>query len=237
MLGDVMMKKFERELEAMEKRIVEMAELTRSMVSMATDAVKDRAHDVSEEIARIEIQLNDMQTEIDQEAVRMMTVYGPVASNLRYLLGCTHVTSHLERMGDQVVNICESLRMMTPDSEQHPVLPSLKKMADQVTRMVDDAMDAYFERDAKKAQTTRTHDDMVDAMNDQIVKELLTDDVLRNVLSGAENIADAVAQILLARHLERIADQATNICKEVIYMVRGDYVRHLRLDVADPEDS
>jgi phosphate transport system protein len=70
---------------------------------------------------------------------------------------------------------------------------------------------------------------MVDALNDQIIKELLTDDVLRNVLAGVENIADAIAQVLLARHLERMADQATNICKEVIYMVRGDYVRHLRI--------
>ena len=74
-----------------------------------------------------------------------------------------------------------------------------------------------------------------DALNDQIAKELLTDEVLRQVLSGAENIADAVAQILLARQLERIADQATNICKEVIYMVRGDDVRHKRLKIDNAE--
>jgi phosphate transport system protein len=131
-------------------------------------------------------------------------------------------------MGDQVVNVCESLRMMTSEPATHPVLPNLRRMAEMVSQMVDDALDAYFNRDAHQAQTVRTHDDLVDALNDQIAKELLTDEVLRDVLSGAENIADAVAQILLARQLERIADQATNICKEVIYMVRGDDVRHIR---------
>jgi phosphate transport system protein len=138
------------------------------------------------------------------------------------------VTAKLERMGDQVVNVCESLRMMTADPAELSTLPSLQRMADLVTQMVDDALDAYFSRNARKAQATRTHDEFVDALNDQIIKELLTDEVLQDVLSGAQNIADAVAQVLLARQLERIADQATNICKEVIYMVKGDDVRHVR---------
>lgn len=226
------MKKFEQELDALEKRIVEMAGLTRQVVTLAQQGIKDRSRDVTEDVAVIEKQLNQHQTEIDQEAVRMMTVYGPVASNLRYLLACNHITAQLERIGDQVVNICESLRMMTSDPATHPALPSVRKMADLVAEIVEEALQAYFSRDAQKAQLVRSRDDLVDAMNDQIVKELLTDEVLRNVLSGAENIADAIAQVLLARQLERIADQATNICKEVVYMVRGDYVRHVR---AQPE--
>jgi len=229
------MKKFDSEIAAVEKRIVEMSELAKKMVSLATAAVKDRTRDVSDEVAVLEKRINQMQTDIDQDAIRMLTVFGPVASNLRYLLVCTHITSKLERMGDQVVNVCESLRMMTSDPMRQPVLESLTRMADLVDQMVSDSLQAYFSRDAKSAAKTRARDDLVDALNDQIAKELLTDEVLRNVLSGAENIANAVAQILLARQLERIADQATNICKEVIYMVRGDDVRHKReaIDTAD----
>jgi phosphate transport system protein len=222
------MKRFDNEIAALEKRIFDMAEMAKKMVTLATTSVKDREVDISQEVAELEKSVNQMQTDIDQEAIRMLTVFGPVASNLRYLLVCTHMTAKLERMGDQVVNVCESLRMMTSDPATHPVLDSLHRMADLVDQMVVDALEAYFSRDAKSAAATRARDDLVDALNDQIAKELLTDEVLRDVLSGAENIADAVAQILLARQLERIADQATNICKEVIYMVRGDDVRHKR---------
>ena len=231
------MKKFDVELAAMEQRLVAMAEQTKAMVSLAQTAVKDRSQDVTSQVSGIERRLNQMQSEIDQEAVRMLTVYGPVAGNLRYLLVCTHVTAQLERIGDQIVNVCESLRMMTSDPENHPTLPALQRMVDLVAQMIDDSLEAYFSRDPHKAEVTRTHDDMVDALNDQIVKEVLTDEVLRRILSGAENIADAIAHVLLARHLERMADQATNICKEVIYMVRGDYVRHRRVEAADPKET
>jgi phosphate transport system protein len=158
----------------------------------------------------------------------MLTVYGPVAKDLRFVLVSTHMTSQLERMGDQVVNVIQSLQMMRSDAATHPLLPNLEKMADLVCELVDDALDAYFSQNSEKAVLTRQRDDVVDAMNDQVMKELLTDDVLRQVLSGASDIADAVAQILIARYLERIADQAKNVCKEVIYMVKGDDVRHKR---------
>jgi phosphate transport system protein len=144
------------------------------------------------------------------------------------VLVATHMTSQMERMGDQCTNVCESLRLMTTDPQQHALLPKMPRMAELVCEMVDDALDAFFTKNVDKAVVTRSHDDMVDALNDQILKELLTDEVLREVLAGARDIADAVAQILIARYLERIADQATNVCKEVIYMVRGDDVRHSR---------
>ncbi len=222
------MKKFDNELAAIQKELSEMADLARSMVYLTAAAVKDRTRDVLTEIYACEGRLNKMQTQIDHEAIRMLTVYGPVAKDLRFVLVSTHMTSQLERMGDQVVNVIQSLQMMRSDPATHPLLPNLEKMADLVCEMVDDALDAYFSQNSEKAVLTRQRDDVVDAMNDQVMKELLTDDVLRQVLSGATDIADAVAQILIARYLERIADQATNVCKEVIYMVKGDDVRHKR---------
>ena len=222
------MKKFDNELAAIQKELSEMADLARSMVYLTAAAVKDRTRDVQTEIYACEGRLNKMQTQIDHEAIRMLTVYGPVAKDLRFVLVSTHMTSQLERMGDQVVNVIQSLQMMRSDPATHPLLPNLEKMADLVCEMVDDALDAYFSQNSEKAVITRQRDDVVDAMNDQVMKELLTDDVLRQVLSGATDIADAVAQILIARYLERIADQATNVCKEVIYMVKGDDVRHKR---------
>lgn len=222
------MKKFDNELAAIQQQLREMADLARSMVYLTAAAVKDRTRDVQTEIYASEGRLNKMQTHIDHEAIRMLTVYGPVAKDLRFVLVCTHMTSQLERMGDQVVNVIQSLQMMRSEPVTHPLLANLEKMSDLVCEMVDDALDAYFSQNSEKAALTRERDDVVDAMNDRVMKELLTDDVLRQVLSGASDIADAVAQILIARYLERIADQATNVCKEVIYMVKGDDVRHKR---------
>jgi phosphate transport system protein len=169
-----------------------------------------------------------MQTDIDHEAIRMLTVYGPVAKDLRYLLVATHVTSQLERIGDQVVNVCQALNLMSSEPAAHPTLAKLHKMADLVCETVDDALDAFFSRNEEKAVTLRRHDDVIDAMNDQVLKELLTEEVLHQVLSKATDIADLVAQILVARNLERIADQAKNICKQLIYLVKGHDVRHVR---------
>lgn len=220
------MKKFDNELAALQARLVEMADLAKSMVRLAAAAVQNRTREVQPEVAASESRLDRMQIEIDHEAIRMLTVYGPVATDLRYILVVTHVTAQIERMGDQVVNICEALQLMSSPPAEHAALPELHKMADLVGQMVHDALDAYFSKDAAKAETTRSHDDVIDALKDQIVQQLLTDQVLREVLAGAKDIADAVAQILIARNLERIADQAVNICKEVVYMVKGADVRH-----------
>jgi phosphate transport system protein len=222
------MKKFDNELAALQQRLSEMGDLAQAMVGLVAAAVKDRTRDVHAEMSESERRINKMQTEIDQEAIRMLTVYGPVAKDLRYVLVCTHVTAKMERMGDQAINICQALELMHTDPATHPPLPTVRRMADLVCEMVNDALDAYFSKDVDKAVATRVRDDVVDALNEQVMKELLTDEVLREVLSGATDIGDAVAQILIARYLERIADQATNICKEVVYLVRGDDVRHIR---------
>jgi phosphate transport system protein len=220
------MKKFDNELNALNAQLAAMGDLTKQMVRLACHAVKDRSRDVYDEALVMERKVDLMQLAIDKEAVRMLTVYSPVATDLRYLLVGMHVTSQLERIGDQVMNVCESLRMMRSAAVQHPTVETLERMATMVPEVVDEALDAYFSKDAEKAIATRTRDDVIDALNDQVMRDLLTDQVLKDVLSGAENIGEAVAQILISRQLERIADQATNICKEVVYMVRGDDVRH-----------
>ncbi len=219
------MKKFDNELDALHQRIAEMATITQSMVTLAADGIKDRGKDVRGEVAAFEERLDQMQMDVDHDAVRMLTVYGPVATDLRDLLVVTHVTAQLERIGDQVVNIVESLELMQTETD-HRLRPEVCKMADLTCEMVSDALASYFDKDAAKAEATRAHDDMVDALNLQITKTLLSEEVLRDVLKGTKDMADALAQLLIARHLERIADQAVNICKEVVYMVSGDDVRH-----------
>lgn len=230
------MKRFDHDLEVLRTKMASMAELTQAMVVLSGERVVDRTRDVNEEIAADEELLDQLQIEIDREAVRMMTVYGPVAGDLRRLLVITHITAQFERIGDQVMNVIEALDMMQSAPEK--TLPEeLHQMTEVVVEMVDDAISSYFNDDSRAAEDTRLRDDVVDALNTQIVERLLSDEMLRGVLDGTTEIADAFAQILVARHLERIADQAVNVCKEVVYMVRGDDIRHNSTNVQDEPEN
>ena len=169
--------------------------------------------------------MDQMQLDIDQEVVRLLTVYGPVASDLRYLLTVSKVTSNLERIGDQAVNMCETLRLMKNQSERS-TQPQLSHMAQLVQNMLQQSLSAYINKDAKAPETIMGQDDVIDSINDQIARELLSDDIVREAIKAPQDIANIMAQILVARSLERIADQACNICEEVYYLVKGDDVRH-----------
>src|SRR5258706_1245874 len=215
------MKKFDQDLAALAARVMEMGTIAESMVAMAGAAMKD-LKSVYQKVLRVEDQLDQMQLEIDHEAVRLLTVYGPVAGDLRYVLAVSHVNAALERIGDQAVGLCHTLDSAhrQPDPA---LLPTLLAMGERAEVMVKDAMLAFFKRDAALARSIMSRDDNLDDLNDQVLSRTLSDDES----SGEKTkLASAVAQILMARTWERIGDQATNICEEVIYIVEGEDVRH-----------
>lgn len=218
------MKKFENELAALKRRVVEMGDVTESMIDLAMQALADRRIEVFQQVLSLEDRLDRMQVEIDNEANRLLTVYGPVAGDLRFILMVSRINSELERMGDHAVNMCEDIQLLIADPDAE-VPDELHKMAKLARGMLRSALQAFFTADSSKAQETLATDDLVDALNDQVVRELLA----RN-----KDITSSLAVILLARTLERVADQATNICEEVIYMVQGADVRHTGLDHVKP---
>jgi phosphate transport system protein len=219
------MKKFESELAALRQKLVEMGDLARQMVDLATKAVATPQTEVYHQVLTCEERLDQMQLDIDREAIRLLTVYGPVASDLRVVLMITRINSELERVGDQAINMCEDVQLMHEKTDAQ-VAPDLLKMARLVAGMVRDAMTAFMQEDIRKAEEVLATDDLVDALNDQIVRELLSDQIVREAITGPLDIADKLGLILISRSLERIADQATNICEEVIYMIKGADVRH-----------
>lgn len=229
------MKKFETDLDKLRQRVLEMGDLTEAMVGQAIDIISDpHNQELFDRVLKDEDRLDQMQVDIDEEAVRMMTIYSPVASDLRFLLSVTRINTELERIGDNAINMSEAVQLMVSKSDVPP-LPELKKMATVVREMVRDSISAFLHHDIRKAQTTITHDDMVDALNDQIIAKLLDDQTIQQALSDHHNISGALAQLLIARALERIADQATNISEEVIYWVKGRDIRHHGTD-PDPDE-
>lgn len=219
------MKKFDNEIAELQSHMRDMGRLTREMFGLVCEGLEQPNNQVHAEVTQLESELDKAQVDIDEEVVRLMTIYSPVASDLRNLVVAMHMTTQLERIGDQVVNICEALALMDTD-HQRPGMSDLTSMAKLVGNMLEGALDAYFDRDVQLAKKVWEQDDFIDARNDQITKKLLSYEALSQLLRGKEDVADVLAVILLARHLERIADQSVNICKDIVYMVEGHDVRH-----------
>lgn len=214
------MKKFERELANLKQQLVEMGELAESMVAGSSSALINAERAPIEQVRTNEPRLDRFQVEIDSEAVRLITVYAPVAKDLRLLLMMARINSELERIGDQAVDNCEYVELLQTDSSPKP-LRELSTMSAMTLRMVHDALQAFQHEDIDQAQAVIRLDDQVDAMNAATFRELL-----EHKADDPESVAQGIGLILAARSLERIADHATNICEEVFYLVEGEDIRH-----------
>jgi phosphate transport system protein len=199
---------------------MEMGALAESMVAMASKALLTKDHAIIAEVRAAEEQIDRFQLGIDGEAVRLITIYTPTAKDLRFLLMVVRINTELERIGDQAVNNCEYVEMFLSDPSPQP-LSDISRMTDITCGMLHDALQAFDREDLPKARFVLKLDDAVDALNAQTFRDLLTD--RRN---DPDLVTRSMSLILLARSIERIADHATNICEEVIYMVEGEDIRH-----------
>jgi phosphate transport system protein len=214
------MKKFEQELASLKERVMEMGALAESMIGWASDALIKRDRTIVQRVLAAEEKLDRFQVEIDSEAVRLITIYTPIAKDLRFLLMVVRINTELERIGDQAVNNCEYVEQFLSDPPPRP-LSDLSRMTDITCAMVHGALRAFDQEDTQKAQEVMKLDDAVDALNALTFRDLLSDRI-----DDPESIKRSMSLILLARSLERIADHATNICEEVVYVVKGEDIRH-----------
>ncbi|OLE85190.1 MAG: phosphate transport system regulatory protein PhoU [Acidobacteria bacterium 13_1_20CM_2_65_9] len=215
------MKKFEQELENLKRRVVEMGHTTEEMVALSTSALVDRDQTAIERVLAHEATLDRFQLEIDGEAVRLITIYTPIARDLRFLLMVARINAELERIGDQAVNNCEYVQTLST-SPPGP-LSDITQMSEITRGMVHDALEAFNQEDTEKARTVLKNDDDVDRLYNETFSDLLAD-----TSDDADRLSRSMNLILVARSLERIADHATNICEEVIYMVNSEDIRHQR---------
>lgn len=207
---------FDQELEALKRKILRMGTVAEEMLSLAATALISRRDD-REALQTREEKVNEMQIEIDEDATRMIALHQPVAEDLRLLVMAPRITAELERIADQSVNLrdnADHLKGETPP-------PGLGHMAEATRRMVRESLDAFVRGDSAMAQKVLEEDDEVDQW-----KRKILDDSLRDMEADSSRISYGVALVLASRNLERIADHATNIAEEVIYLVEGRDVRH-----------
>jgi len=213
-------RKFDDALAALKSKVVAMGEVAQTMIQQSMKALVDRDAAIIQLVLQNEDKLDRYQVEIDNDAIRLMALQSPVAQDLRFVLMVARINTELERIGDLCVNLCESVQLLLAEPPLKPLV-DLPKMASTAERMVEEALQAFLQGTTEKALQVIKVDDEVDALNDQIFRELLT-----YMLSDPRNITRALALILMARNLERVADHGTNIAEEVVYLVKGEDIRH-----------
>ena len=214
------MKKFELELDSLKNRLLEMGSVAERMVARASEALVRRDRAIVAAVLADEEVLDRMQIQIDGEAVRLITVYTPTAKDLRFLLMVVRINTELERIGDQAVNNCEYVEMFLSDPPARP-MHDLSRMTDIACEMVHGALAAFATEDVEMAKRVVALDDQVDALNRQTFTDLIADRT-----NDPELVKRSMSLVLLARSIERIADHAENICEEVVFLVKGEDIRH-----------
>jgi phosphate transport system protein len=211
---------FEEGLQALKQRLLSMGDLVEERVHDAVRALIERREGVAETVAKGDKAVNDLQIEIDDRCLKLLALQQPIASDLRFITAAMKINADLERIGDQAVNIAQSVFRLLAHPPLRP-LTDVPRMADMAERMTRDSLDAFVRKDVDLARGVLGRDDEVDRLKDQVFRVLLT-----YMMADPGTIERALGLILISRNLERIADHATNIAEDVIFLVEAKDVRH-----------
>ena len=214
------MRHFRDELDELQQKLLEMAGLVESAIHASVNSLVERDEQQAKEVLWKEALINQKDLEIDELATRLLALYQPMAKDMRFLTAAMKMNGDLERMGDLAVNITErSLALM----KEPPVKPliDIPKMASLAEAMVHKALDALVKRDEALARAVLVSDDEVDRLQESVTNELVA-----FMQEERTTVPRAVDLMFIAHDLERIADHATNIAEDVLFLVRGIDVRH-----------
>jgi phosphate transport system protein len=211
---------FEADLQELRERLLTMGSVAETMIHKSVAALVSRQEALVQEVLAHEEEMDLLCIEIDDRCFTLLALQQPMASDLRFLVGAIKINSDLERIADQTVSIALRAQTLITQPEVKPLI-DIPRMARLAQEMVRKSLDAFVERDAELARRVIDADDDVDSLRDQVFRELLT-----YMMADTATIPRALALILVSRNLERIADHATNIAEDVIFIVSARDVRH-----------
>jgi phosphate transport system protein len=212
---------FHDELAQLKQRLLDMSGQAERLVELAIKSLLERDRDVAEEVIAGDKKLNEMEVEIEQLSVRMLALQQPMARDLRFLVGAIKVSSDLERVGDHAVNIAEGAVRLIDHKGRLTPGPALEDMARRARTMLSDALDAFLRADGALGREVCIADDAVDTLHDSVFRVMLT-----HMMESSRNIGPALELLLVSRNLERVADLATNIGEDAVYLAEGKQIKH-----------
>ena len=214
------MTKYEEELANLNNKLLEMAALVESRVARSVKSLREGDMILAQKVIKSDEQINAMEIDIDNLCIKILGLYQPEAGDLRAVTMIMKVNNDLERIGDHASSISRIALFM---AEYPPVKPlaDIPKMADKALEMLRESLDAFVRKDSELAVRVCEKDDEVDSYEPLIVRELMT-----FVMADPSMLDRALRYIYVARHLERVADLATNIAENAYYMATGEVLKH-----------
>src|ERR1700676_4077036 len=214
-------RQYEEELRAVRGDLLKMGGLVERQIAEAMEALVNRDTVKAREIIARDTEVNRLDVETDERCIRLLALHQPAASDLRFITTGLKITTDLERIGDNAVNICERSLELNEVPQLKPYI-DLPRMAEIAQSMVKDSIDAFMRDDTDLADQVIARDDEVDLLNYQVYRELLS-----YMAEDPHTIASATRLLFVSKYLERIADHATNIAEMVTFMVKGKMIRHV----------
>jgi len=211
---------FEDELEDLRNDLLFMASLAEKAVELSIAALTGHNEQLAQQVIKDDTRINMLEVQIDNACVELLAKHQPMAGDLRFIASAMKINNDLERIADHAVNIAESTLNLLSEPELKPLI-DIPRMAILAQGMVREALDAFIHREVSRAVVVCQRDDEVDALNDQLLRELIT-----YMISDSKNISRALSLILISKNLERIADLSTNIAEEVVFMVEARSIKH-----------
>ncbi len=215
-----MSKHLERDLENLQKEILTLAASVEEMIYKAIRALQEREVDLARQVIAGDSLIDQQENQVEEECLKLLALHQPVAVDLRRIAAVLKINTDLERMADLAGDIAErALVLARPPFIAIP--DDLQRMTDLTTSMVRQSLDAFVNLDSRLARRVCRLDDEVDRYNREIIGEII--DRLR---TSPELVEPGMSLFSATRHLERIADHATNIAEDVVYLVEGEIIRH-----------
>jgi phosphate transport system protein len=213
-------KQFTKELENIKKRILALGAMVEERVQIALKAIDTNDADLAQEIIKKDYEIDEIEVEVEEECLKVLALHQPMAIDLRFIVAVIKINAELERIGDQAVNIAERVDV-TAKREQLDFYFDYSSMGEKAQAMLKMSLDALIQLDYDLAFKVVMMDDEVDK-----IKSEAYDKIKKAMGENPDKIGYLINLFLISRHLERLADHATNIAEEVVYLVEGEIIRH-----------
>jgi phosphate transport system protein len=211
---------YEKELQAIKDGLIFLGALTEKAIAEAMKALEEPNADIARKVVADEDEIDRLDSDLEERCIKILALRQPTAIDLRFITTAIKITGHLERIGDMAVNIAEKAIALSLEPQLKPYI-DLPRMAWQVSGMIKDSLDSFIRGDLKLAEKVRNTEQLVDDLNEQIFRELLT-----FMMENSKSIHRALLIMQVSKNLERIADHAKGIADMVTYMITGECVRH-----------
>ena len=213
---------FDQEMRELQDAILRMGGMVERNIYQAVEALKSRNLHLAEQVIETDLEVDELENEVEEECIRLIALRQPMAKDLRAITTAMKITHELERMGDLAVNIAERNVEMCDEPPLKPLI-DIPRMAEHAQEMLRKSLDAFVREDVELALEVCDSDDLLDNLNEQIFRELIT-----FMIEDPKTISRATRLVLVSRYLERFGDHATNIGELVVFMVEGRNIRHAR---------